>query len=116
MAAYRYFHLAQGLRGCYMPDSSSVIRCKTRRELKDALAFDVDSYHDAGFVGGSKRAVAAFAALLWREAAKERPAFLPYCLPFGRKPLPGESANYSHGIFLSVADRAEWNQYVKESE
>lgn len=116
MATNRYFHLAQGLRGCYMPDSSSVIACKTRRELKDALAFDVESYHDAGFIGGSKRAVAAFAALLWREAQKPNPAYLPYCLPFANKPKGGKAPNYSHGIFLSVASRADYLEYVKESE
>jgi hypothetical protein len=116
MATNRYFHMSQGLRGCYMPDLSSVIACKTRRELKDALAFDVESYHDAGFIGGSKRAVAQFAAEMWREAAKKNPAYLPLCLPFAHKPTVGKTPNYSHGIFLSVATRRDYLAYVKENE
>ena len=35
-----YFHISRGLRGCYMPDSSSVIRATTRRELKAAIEYD----------------------------------------------------------------------------
>ena len=34
-----YFAIANGLRGCYLPDSSYVIQCGTRRELKAALAW-----------------------------------------------------------------------------
>jgi hypothetical protein len=108
----KYFHYSQGLRGCYMPDSSRVLACRTRRELKDALKFDVDSYHDAGFVGGSQRAVAQFAAECWRNA----PSGLPLCLPFANRPRVSESPNYTHGIFISAATRAEYLAYEKEQE
>ena len=109
----KYFHYAQGLRGCYMPDSSCVLACQTRRELKAAIKFDADSYADAGFVGGSKSAVAQFAAMCWRDA----PAGLPFCLPFANRRRicrTGHAFNYSHGIFISKATRAEYVAYQKE--
>ncbi len=29
----KYFHYSQGLRGCYLPNSASVVACRTRRAL-----------------------------------------------------------------------------------
>lgn len=34
----RYFHISAGLRGAYMPDNAAVIRCETRRELRQYIA------------------------------------------------------------------------------
>lgn len=104
----KYFTISNGLRGCYMPDSVSVIRCKTRRELKAAIEYDARDMREAYGYGGSKRAIAAFVAECWREAQKPRPTYLPYCLPFGRKP-----GNYAFGLFCSVATRDE---YVTQSD
>ena len=62
-----YFTIYQGLRGCYMPDSAYTIRAATRRELKEALAWEADSIRDAGHIGCSKRAIAWLAAAAWRQ-------------------------------------------------
>jgi hypothetical protein len=108
----KYFHYSQGLRGCYMPDSSSVLMCRTRRELRNALEWDAEHIRDAGNVGLSKKNIAAFAALLWKEAQKDKPAYLPYALPYAdqsRRPY-----NYAFGLFLSVATRRDYLDYCKE--
>jgi hypothetical protein len=99
----KYFTISNGLRGCYMPDNVTVICCETRRELKDAIAYDADHMREAHGFGGSKKAIATFAAACWREAQKKNPAYLPYCLPFGHSP-----GNYAFGIFVSVATRREY--------
>ena len=107
----KYFHMSNGLRGCYMPDNSAVIMVKTRRELKNAIAYDAANMREAYGVGGSKKAVAAFAAECWREAKKANPAYLPYCLPFGR-----DRNNMAFGLFVSVATRADYLEYCKEND
>jgi len=107
----KYFTISNGLRGCYMPDNCSVIRVDTRRALKDAIAYDASDMREAYGYGGSKKDVAGFAALCWREAFKKAPSYLPYCLPFGRK--PGE---YAFGIFVSVATRSEYLEYCAGEE
>jgi len=105
----KYFHISNGLRGCYMPDNSSCIAVKTRRELKAAIAYDASDMREAYGIGGSKKDVTAFAALCWREAQKSKPAYLPFCLPFARDP-----GKYAFGIFVSVATRREYLEHVKE--
>jgi hypothetical protein len=107
----KYFHISHGLRGCYMPDSVSVIKVSSRRELKSAVAYDARDMKEAYGFGGSKRAVAAFVAECWREAHKAAPAHLPYCLPFGRKP-----GDYAFGLFCSVATRRDYVEYCKEQD
>lgn len=107
-----YFHLSHGLRGAYVDDSNRVLHAKTRRELKEAIKYEADSYADAGYVGASKKAVAAFAVIAWREAKKPKPAYLPYCLPLARE----RGADYAFGIFVSVASRKEYREYLKEME
>ncbi len=109
----KYFHIMHGLRGCYMPDGApQVLMAHTRRELKDAIVYEADMLDSGATLGLSKRAMASFAAECWREAQKEKPAYLPYCLPTKEK---GQSS-YSYGIFVSVASRADYLQYQKESE
>lgn len=101
----KYFTIMHGLRGCYMPDSEPyVVMAHTRRELKDAIASEADMVSSGDTIGLSKRAIAAFAAECWREAHKERPAYLPYCLPCKER---GQDS-YSYGIFCSVATRKEY--------
>ncbi len=34
----RYFNVSHGLRGCYMPDNSQIVKVTTRRELKEHVA------------------------------------------------------------------------------
>lgn len=97
-----YFHISTGLRGCYMPDSSWIARCDTRRELKEILESEARGYRDAGFVGANKRAIAHIAAIAWRNRRKVQ---LPYCLPLA----PDHARdNYRHGIFIASATRAEF--------
>lgn len=93
----RYFQISNGLRGCYMPDSSSIVQCDTRRALKSALEWEMNSLRDAEFVGITKKDVAWAAAKLWR---KDGDAIMPY----GRK---GEKSR-PFAIFIYQSDRAEF--------
>lgn len=98
----RYFQIIQGLRGCYMPDSSAVIRCDTRRELKAALQWEADSIREAGFQGIDKRAVAWAAAKAWRDAApKSRGAGA--ILPYGNRHL-----GRPYSVEVSPSNRADY--------
>lgn len=106
----KYFHVSTGLRGCYMPDTSHVLKVETRRELKAAIEHEARDMREAYGYGGSEKAVSAFAAECWREAHKAKPAYLPYCLPFGREPR-----SYPLGLFVSVATRADYREYEKEN-
>lgn len=109
----KYFTIMHGLRGCYMPDSDPyIVMAKTRRELKSAIADEADMIDSGETLGLSKKAIAQFAAECWREAHKERPAYLPYCLATKER---GQSS-YSYGIFCSVANRRDYLDYCKESE
>lgn len=107
----KYFHVSNGLRGCYMPDNSHVAMVKTRRELKELIASEANDMREAHGFGGSKKAIAWMAATCWREAHKKAPAFLPYCLPFGHEP-----GNYPFGLFVSVASRRDYIDHVSEHE
>jgi hypothetical protein len=98
----KYFTVMQGLRGCYMPDSVNVIKCDTRRELKNAIEWEARDIREAGFIGANKKGVAALAAHMWREAKKEKPSFYPNVLPYGTK------GNYHSAIHVSVATRREY--------
>lgn len=106
----RYFHISNGLRGCYMPDSATIVAVSSRRELKTILEAEADQYRESGYIGGSKRAIAHIAALAWRD---KRKGHLPYCLPFAP---PHARDSYSQGVFVSNESRADYLEYVKESE
>lgn len=97
-----YFSISTGLRGCYMPDNSFVIYAKTRRELKSALAYEAESYRDAGYFGASKKAVATIAAAAWRDRKKYQ---LPYAIPVAP---PHARGNYCEAVFVSTATREEF--------
>ena len=100
-----YFHISTGLRGCYMPDSACVIYARSRRVLKATIENEAHMWE--GAAGLSKRAIATFAATVWREAQKDRPATLPHCLPV----KPEGAGGYSSGVFASVATRREYLDY-----
>ena len=109
----KYFNIMHGLRGCYMPDGEPyVVMARTRRELKESIQGEANIIDSGKTIGLSKRAIASFVAECWREAQKEKPAYLPYCLPTKER---GQS-DYSYGIFCSVATRQEYLQSQKESE
>lgn len=100
----KYFSVSTGLRGCFLPDTVHVIKVDTRRELKSAIAWEAESYADAGFVGASKKAVAWLAAEGWREAHKPSPSFLSLCLPLARE----KGSGYAFGIFVAPATRSDY--------
>lgn len=110
----KYFHLSAGLRGAYCDSSENafVIRCDTRRELKAAIASEAIFWKDAGYIGANKQAIAHIAAEGWREAQKRAPTYLPFALPLA----PDHARdNYAFGIFVSVASRADYLEYLEES-
>ena len=104
----RYYFINHGLRGAYVDDSSYVVAVDTRRALKEAIANEAESYRDAGYIGANKRAIASIAAAQWRD----RKNYLPYCLPLAPAHAP---KNYSFGVFVSPATRADFLEYEKES-
>lgn len=95
----RYFSISNGLRGCYMPDSVHVAAFKTRRDLKSHLESEA-AYAAGNERPPSKRKIAAFAALAWREAAKRNPHYLPFALPLDKAE--------SYALFIGVISRAEY--------
>lgn len=105
----KYFNISHGLRGCYMPDSTPyVIMVTTRRALKMAIEYEASMLGD--MVGLSKKNIATCAANAWYEANKAKPSYLPHCLPCkdeGQK-------EYSYGIFVAVASRADYLESQKE--
>lgn len=103
----KYFYLQAGLRGAYLPDWSRVIRVETRKELRDIVESETRFIAcDSQVYGFSKRAIARFVAVSWRNAG-----LYPFALPY-RFPYQSE---YSNAIFLSKATRDEFAQY-EESE
>jgi len=102
-----YFHISNGLRGCYMPDSAYVICVDTRRELVNVLEDEALSVRDAEFVGASKRDVRRIAAAIWRDRTAKRER-LDFCVPYGNR--RGNSSDYAFGIFVSHATRADWKE------
>lgn len=105
-----YFWIAQGLRGCYMLDSSYVIAVKTRRELREALEWEARDIREAFDAGCSKRAVAWLANAAWK--ARKRYG-LPYVAEYGN--CSGNKINYCFGLNCSTASREEWKESQEES-
>lgn len=101
----KYFTISNGLRGCYMPDSSYVRRVDTRRELKAALTDVIRDCTDARF---SKRDVASLAAEMWRDAQSHAPSYLPRAFP-----MPD---NRAYAVFISTATRRDYVDYQRETE
>jgi hypothetical protein len=96
-----YFTIWQGLRGCYMPDASYIIRADTRRELKQALTEEAFYIRDAGYVGLNKRAIASLAAMVWRNRHRSGEYVAPYRWP------DQTHAPYALGVFTG-ASRADY--------
>lgn len=100
-----YFHVSTGLRGCYMPDSSYVVRVDTRRELIATLEWEAWHIRDAGFMGASKGDVRRIAAAIWRDRTAKRERF-DFCVPYGHR--RGNTSDYAFGIFVSHATRTDY--------
>lgn len=111
----KYFHISAGLRGAYTDSAENafILKAATRRELKAAIASEAHAWRDAGYIGANKRAIASVAADAWREAHKPNPSYLPYCLPLA----PDHARDsYSSGVFVATSSRADYLDYLKESE
>lgn len=95
----KYFHIYNGLRGMYMPDSSSVVRVFSIKGLKAVLEGEArylrDSYH-----GASKRAVARLASEAWGLTGVY-PAVMPLRQHYGD--------SYNYGLFVGAATQAEYD-------
>ena len=101
----RYFTIMQGLRGCYMPDSCTIIKCDTRRELRDYIAYEANDIRDAGFVGLTKRDPAWAANLVWSKKSPQ--AILPY----------GHTRdNKAFAIDISTSTRADYLEYLEQGD
>jgi|LakMenEpi03Aug12_release.lakeMendotaPanAssembly.Ray.scaffolds.fasta_scaffold294557_2 hypothetical protein len=105
-----YFTISSGLRGAYIDDSPYVIQVKTRRELKEAIAYEASIWRDGGYIGANKKAIATIAAAAWRDRKK---AQLPYALPLAPEHSP---RNYCHGVFVSSASRDDFLEYQKAAD
>ena len=94
----RYYHISAGLRGCYIPDNGGIIAVNTRRELREAIAYEAQGLRDAYGFGGSKRAISAVAAEAWKYTG-----IYDVVLPFGTR-----RGKYPFGLFLSRTTRADY--------
>lgn len=109
-----YFHTSSGLRGCYMPDSSAVLRFDTRKALRAFVEYESRDAIEAYGYGYSKAARAAVVAQIWREARGRAPkSRLEHVIGFGRT---RSTSDRPFGLFISHATRAEFVAYQQESE
>jgi hypothetical protein len=95
--AAKYFCLMNGLRGCYMPDSVYVLKCTSRRELKEIVRDEL-TYAEKK---PSQRALAQYVAEAWR---RYKELSLPLVLPTNKEE--------SYGIHLSYATRHEYEEFI----
>ena len=106
-----YFSISQGLRGCYMPDSSYILSVKTRKELKQALESEAYYIRDAGFIGCSRKAIAWLSAVCWKNRAKST---LDFVSPY-RDRSANRKTEYPYGLFCSSASASDYRDYCKEN-
>lgn len=93
-----------------MPDSSYVIACKTRRELKRALEWEADSIRDCFDAGCSKATIAWLANAAWKAATKSGfNSPYPYVAPYGNR--SGSQVNYCFGLEVAPSDRQSFKAY-----
>lgn len=104
----RYFHISNGLRGCYLPDNSFVVAVPTRRELKQIVESECDNMREAFGFGGSRKEIAAEVAFAWRYFRKT------FCIaiPFGRS---RSTTDRPFGVFIMSATRDEYLEYQQEN-
>jgi hypothetical protein len=100
----KYFHIAQGMRGCYMPDNSYVVRVDTRRELKAIVESEARDLRDAGMVGASKREVTATVADAWRNLRAAKLSPYPFVVPYGVR----AGGHRPYAIHIGHATREDW--------
>lgn len=107
----KYFSIATGLRGCYMPDNSYVVRVDTRRELREIVMNELRDIQDAGFIISKREAVATVADI-WRNLRAERRSPYPFVIPYGWRKSRGHGVNKCNAIHIGHATRAEYLDQV----
>lgn len=106
----KYFHVATGLRGLYMPNHAYMIKTDTRRKLKAVLEGEAYDIRDTGFYYLTKKAVATLAADIWTNATSKKPNYInPIVAGYGNR------GNPCFGLMVTLATRNEWLAYI-ESE
>lgn len=105
-----YFFLEYGLRGAYADGNGYILKADTRRALKSAIAWEVDSLRDAGMVGANKRAAATLAADLWRRYHAKRDTGLFSVLPISND----GGRSYAWGIHGAPSTRRDYLDSIKE--
>ena len=106
-----YFHISTGLRGCYMPDQSFVIRADTRQMLKTIVEGECEASLEAYGFGDSKAERARVMAAVWRETRKNaRKSVYPYAIGFGRSRAKSDRP---FGVFIGHATRAEYVGFLE---
>jgi hypothetical protein len=103
----QYFHLATGLRGCYMPDTSRVIRVDTRRELRDVVLSELHDLQEAGFILSKREAVTTVADI-WRNLKAPKRSPYSFVVPYGWRHSRGHGVNKCNAIQIGHATRAEY--------
>jgi hypothetical protein len=95
--AAKHFSMMAGLRGCYMPDSVYVLKCASRRELKEIVRDELTCAEKKP----SQRALAQYVAEVWR---RHKEPSLPLVMPTNKE--------QSYGIHLSYATRSEYEELI----
>lgn len=103
-----YVHVSNGLRGCYMPDNSSIMEFATRKELKSFLVSESDDMRDAYGYGGTKQEIASVAAFAWKN--RKKGWNYDIAIGFGRSRAANDRP---FGLFLGHATRHEFAEYLK---
>jgi len=98
----RYFHISNGLRGAFMPDSTSTVRVFSIKGLKAVLEGEARYLQDTHY-GASKRAIARLASEAWGLSGRH-----PYPVVMPLRPHGGDT--YHYGLFVSVASRDDYEQ------
>ena len=102
-----YFSIYNGLWGCYMPDSSYIVKADTRKELKKALQWEAYHLKDAGFVGMNQKAIAWLANAAWKNRKSSRGDYVaPYRASY-QKHYP-----YALGVFTGLTRK----EYLEQEE
>jgi len=93
-----------------MPDDVYVIKADTRRELKSVIKSEADMCGEDA-VGLSKKRVAEFAAMCWRD--RKNPKWnMDYALGWHNR---GQISQYCYGIFVSRATRSDYLNHENEN-
>lgn len=103
--AKRYFFIATGLRGAYMPDNGYCVAVNSRKELKAIVLSEYQDIKEAGYTI-SKKEVASTVADIWRNLKAKTRSPYSFVVPYGFR--HGSSVNKCNAISIGHATRAEY--------